>query len=207
MAPAPHPSGEDQRAAPRFTLLLRTAKLIADGREFVCVLRDASDTGVKVRLFHPLPAAQAHELELADGTRLPLDPVWERGGHAGFRFVTPIDVRTMIEDFDGPYPRRPLRLQLHNHARVTAHGDIREARIINLSQQGACIQCDEHLMLQEKICIEGDLMPPIVAHVCWRDAPRYGLAFEQLFQLDELARFIARVQDGGPAEPGRRTAA
>ena len=43
---------------------MRTAKLVVDGREYLCVLRDASATGVKLRLFHPMPAGDAIALEL-----------------------------------------------------------------------------------------------------------------------------------------------
>jgi len=44
------PAGAELRAAPRFTLLIRAAKLIADGREFLCIIRDASATGLKPKL-------------------------------------------------------------------------------------------------------------------------------------------------------------
>ncbi|MBU6266396.1 MAG: PilZ domain-containing protein [Sphingomonadales bacterium] len=205
--PPPLPAGAEQRAAPRFTLLLRSAKLVADDREFICVLRDASNTGVKVRLFHPLPEAQKLELELPEGTRHPLELVWERDGHAGFRFVNPVDVHKLIDDGRDNFPRRQLRVQVHNPARVAAHGDIREARILNISQQGACIECDEHLMLRERVRIEADLLPTLTAHVCWRAAPRYGLVFEQSFQLDELARTIQRVQQSEQARASSRSAA
>lgn len=201
------PAGAEMRAAPRFTLLLRSAKLVADGQEFVCVLRDASNTGVKLRLFHPLPAARKLELELPGGTRHTLEPVWERDGHAGCRFLEPVDVQTLIDDSRDHLPRRPLRIQVHNHARVAAHGDISEAHIVNLSQQGACIECKEHLMLGERVRIEADLLPTLTAHVCWREAPRYGLVFEQSFQLDELARTIERVQQRREDGAANRSAA
>ena len=44
-------SGAEARGAERYTVLLRTAKLIAGGAEYLCVLRDISATGVKLRLF------------------------------------------------------------------------------------------------------------------------------------------------------------
>ena len=60
-AGSPAPSGADLRGAPRFALLLRVAKLVVNGRERFCVIRDASATGLKVRLFAPLP----HPADLA----------------------------------------------------------------------------------------------------------------------------------------------
>ena len=49
-SPAP-----EQRVEPRFTLLIRAAKLIAGSDEFLVVVRDVSRDGLKVRTFHPLP--------------------------------------------------------------------------------------------------------------------------------------------------------
>ena len=59
-APAREPWDEgeparEQRTAPRFTLLIRTAKLLSSSGEYLCVIRDVSSEGIKVRTFHQLP--------------------------------------------------------------------------------------------------------------------------------------------------------
>lgn len=66
---AASPTGAELRAAPRFTLLIRAAKLIVDGSEFLCILRDASATGVKIRLFTPIPEHKSLAIELGTGER------------------------------------------------------------------------------------------------------------------------------------------
>ena len=48
-------SFEDMRGAQRFTLLIRTAKLVSETGEFLCIIRDVSATGLRLRLFHDLP--------------------------------------------------------------------------------------------------------------------------------------------------------
>ncbi len=48
-------NGEEQRGAPRYTSLIRAAKLVCGQGEFVCVIRDVSATGVSLRTFHRLP--------------------------------------------------------------------------------------------------------------------------------------------------------
>ena len=53
----------EQRAAQRYALMLRAGKLVCDGQEFLCILRDASATGFKARLFHNLPKGAAYELQ------------------------------------------------------------------------------------------------------------------------------------------------
>jgi len=200
-------AGADQRDAPRFTLLLRCAKLIVDGHEYVCVLRDASDTGAKLRLFHPMPEGRVLELEMPDGSRHAFDTVWEREGHAGIRFHHRVDVRRLLDD-QADRPRRQLRLQVARRARVAvpgqaSGGERREGRIVNISQQGACIESDAPLRLRELVRIESEDMPTLHARVCWRRAPLYGLVFETGFQLEELARLLARSQAAAsPAAPG-----
>src|SRR6218665_388546 len=83
---------EDQRAAPRFTLLIRSAKIISSSGEFLCIVRDVSSSGVRLRLFHPLPPGPDVTLELASGEQFEVTSVWENDDHAGFRFVEEIDV-------------------------------------------------------------------------------------------------------------------
>ena len=45
----------DKRGAARVTLLIRAAKIVHPGGEFLCVVHTVSETGVRLRLFHPLP--------------------------------------------------------------------------------------------------------------------------------------------------------
>ena len=66
----------DLRDAPRFSLVIRTAKLICRSGEYPCVVRDVSATGVRVRLFDALPPDSHLALELANGERYAMERVW-----------------------------------------------------------------------------------------------------------------------------------
>lgn len=200
------PAGAENRASPRFTLLLRCARLVADGHEYICVLRDVSATGAKVRLFHPLPPAGHYELELPDGSRHAARPVWTGDSHAGFRFLQPIDVRRMLDERAADRPRRPLRIGVDDTAHLIAHGAGREVRLVNISQQGACIECDERLSMRQIVKIQTDLFPVVTARVCWRRQPRYGLVFETGFALEEFARALGTgVPTMAPGDAGTRS--
>ena len=131
----------DQRAAQRFTLLLRAGKLVSAAGEHLCILRDASTTGIKARLFHDLPGAERFDLELGNGDRYPVEPVWQRDGHAGFRFAEgPIDVHALMDE-STPFPKRSIRLRLELPVLVTpAGGTARLGQLLDLSQQGALVQ-------------------------------------------------------------------
>jgi hypothetical protein len=182
------PTGAHLRASPRFALLIRAAKLVIGDHEFPCIIRDASTTGVKVRLFQPLPAHTVLAIELANGDRYPAQQVWAEDDHVGLRFLDEIAIERLLEETYAPFRKRPLRLRLALEAIVHSGGEAVEAGFHNISQQGASIECAKWLLVDELVKLEIGLTPPIFAKVRWRDHPRYGLVFEQTFKLDELAR-------------------
>ena len=202
----------DARGAKRFTLLVRAAKLIADGREYLCVLRDASASGIKVRMFHKVPPAHRYELELASGERLGMGLVWEDAGHAGFRFDHEVDVHHIVEERHSAFPKRPIRLGVGQPVMLGSGGLSYVATLRNISQAGACISSDHRLMLHQRVRIDAEGLAPIFAKVCWRNMPLHGLVFERSYAMEELASAL-QVLNTGPAsnatlaEPARRLGA
>ncbi|MBA4354254.1 MAG: PilZ domain-containing protein [Novosphingobium sp.] len=197
----PLPGGRndgEQRAAPRFTLLIRAAKLIIDGeREFLCVIRDASATGLKIRLFNPLPEhRRSIAVEMSNGDRYAMDVVWQEGDFVGFRFVDDIDVERLLDEGHGSFPKRQVRLRIQLDAILHSGGEAVRVAFQDISQQGACVECDKWLMMNELVRVETGVLPAIYAKVRWRSHPHYGLLFEQTFKLDELAHIAAPLQPG-----------
>ena len=185
-------AASDPRDAPRFTLLIRAAKLVSGTTEFLCILRDASETGVSVRLFHPLPADLELTLELPNGDRHPLERVWEEEGKAGFRFREAVELGRIIES-RSPV-RRSMRVRLEVPCSVVL-GDRRvRATIGNLSQEGALIRTQERLSLIQRVRIAIEDGPEIAAKVSWRRDDDYGVSFEDSFQFSELAALAFDLQ-------------
>lgn len=196
----------DLRAAPRFSLLIRSAKLVYSSGEYICIVRDVSASGVRLRLFHGLPPEPQVTLELATGECFAIERVWESDDHAGFRFVDPIDVHRFIAEA-GPYPKRPLRLRVDFAAKLTTDGDPFAGTVRDFSREGARVDTDALLAIGQRVKLEARGLPPLTAIVCWRSVPSYGLAFQQSFTFEELAKLAARLQpvaDG--AGPSRRCA-
>ncbi|MBA3863702.1 MAG: PilZ domain-containing protein [Erythrobacter sp.] len=190
-------TGEEMRAAPRFTLLIRAAKLISAQGEFVCVIRDVSETGVSVRLFHTLPSCKNFALHLAGGAAYELTQVWERGNEAGFTFVNTVAVQQLISE-SGEYPKRGLRLGLCFPVTITSLSQRLEGVVENLSQQGARIACDGLLAIDQSVRIEvptvNGEMREVRAKVRWRRDSHYGVVFDDTFALGDFARLAARLQ-------------
>jgi len=185
------------RGAPRFTLLIRAAKLITSQGEFVCVLRDVSETGVCIRLFHAAPEGDPVELHMPSGAVYTMRQVWERDNEVGFEFVTPVHVTDLINEVSD-FPKRAVRLGLFFPISVTNSAGSAEALVENLSQQGARFECDSAFAIDQNLritCAEGGgLLKDIRAKVRWRKGQSYGVVFEDTLTLSEFACFAARIQ-------------
>ncbi|NQX93967.1 MAG: PilZ domain-containing protein [Erythrobacter sp.] len=192
--------GDEQRAAPRFTLLIRAAKLISPNGEFVCVIRDVSETGVSVRLFHKLPSGSPLELQMAGGGSYEVEPMWERGNEAGFKFADTVEVQQLIHEA-GQYPKRGLRLGVYFPIRVSTLTQRCEGMVVNLSQQGARFECEGLFAIDQNLRIE--TLEPVPefsearAKVRWRRDHEYGIVFDDTFTLGDFARLAARLQCPG----------
>lgn len=191
------------RAAPRHTLLIRTAKLIVAGAEYLCVLRDVSETGVSLRLFHDLATERFMMLELQNEDRQEVELVWHDGERMGLRFVERVDVNRLIEI---PSQRRPIRVRLCVPAVLSAGEENAICSIRDLSQHGANVACGRTFAIDQRVRLVTAGMPMIQARVRWRSKEGLGLVFETTFQLAEFAGIVAGFHGNDPGIPKARKA-
>lgn len=196
--PQPIPAAEtaEQRAAPRLTLLLRQAKLRTRGGEFLCVIRDVSETGLSIRTFHPLPPDKRLAIELREDWPFQLEKVWEKDGEAGFRFRDPVDLDELLAE-DARFPKRQIRIRMEMSLTVQGQVERAPATISNLSQQGACIASDATFARDELVKLETPLLPAIHAKIRWRKDDIHGLVFEETFGFRDFACLLASLQGLG----------
>ncbi len=185
--------GREKRVAPRFTLLIRAAKLISQDGEFMCIIRDASESGVNVRLFHPLPDCGTMLLELPNGDRHELELVWQDGDRAGLKFIEQADIARIVES-PSRFAKRPIRINLEADAVIQVGEQQNSVELLDLSQQGAKLTSDAHFAIDQRVKISANGMPQVNAKIRWRRGNSYGLVFEDTFQFGDLARIVASMQ-------------
>ncbi len=178
------------RAAPRFQLMLRQARLIGDSGEYLGLLRDISATGARVQFFHPVPARRRIALEIRQDLVVNMERRWESESTGGYQFDAPIDVESAVMTA-GPHPKRSPRLGLERPLVVSAAGNDVPARLFNISQEGACIECEFGLARFQLVKLTIDGLGQRHAKVRWRRGPRYGLVLEDRFDLREFACLVA----------------
>lgn len=184
---------DDRRGAPRFALLIQAAKLICSGREYLCIVRDASSEGLKIKHFGHLPESDGFTIELSNGECFAVDLVWQDDHAAGLRFANEVDFARIVGLARNDAPRRPLRLDISAPASLSRNGDSCDATLCNLSQQGAGVICDAHLAIDQFVRLDVEGLPEIFAKVRWRRGSEYGLIFETTLKFEELASSVARL--------------
>lgn len=183
----------EQRAAPRFFSLIRSAKLISGQGEFICVVRDVSSTGVRLRCFHTPPRELTMALELQNGDIFEIVRIRETGEEASFRFATEVPIERLVQE-TALYPRRPVRLNLAIPLTLRTPGGSVAAVTQNLSQQGCRVEAALPLALAQAVTIESPHLPGIRAKVRWRRDGDTGLVFDDTFSLRDFAIHAARLQ-------------
>lgn len=194
------------RAAPRFALMMRAIKLITQAGEFLCILRDVSETGLKVKLFHALPRAETYHIELGNGDRYAVEPVWQDEGHAGFRFCgDPVDVAELMEE-PGEFPRRQLRMRIVAPlpVMVSADGAAQAGLVQDISQNGAALELESALALRQPVSVEAPGIGQVTGRVRWRRGKLHGIVFQEGFRMDQLAQLVARINLGPAGNRGVR---
>ena len=189
----PHKSGMDLRAAPRVGVLIRPAKLVTPDRQFLCVIRDLSETGLSVRVFHELPDRDEYCIELQNGDRIMAQVMWQDEDRLGLRFAERADLDRLVSS-PSRFAKRAIRIELDCEASLGFLGRELPARISDISGQGAKVICDEHLMLASNVTLKAAGLPETRAKVRWRRNGAYGLVFEDTLQMSELAQTVAAMQ-------------
>lgn len=186
----------ERRVARRSSLMFRAAKLLCESGEYVCIIRDVSATGARLRLFHAAPHENHLFLELSNGERFAMERMWQREDEAGFRFSCSIDVAEFIRE-PSAHARRPIRLRLHRPAQVAIGGLHYPVALRDISQHGAAIDAQGPIPVGQMLRLEIDGLPPRFGCVRWRRDLAHGLVFQQAYSLDELAMHALTMQPLG----------
>jgi hypothetical protein len=189
----PVPTMDDLRSAPRFAVMIRAAKMLTAKGEFLCIIRDASESGISLKLFHEMPHCGEIIVELQNGDRFAVEPVWQEGDRAGFRFVEPVDIGRIVELSDR-YSKRGVRVSLGAPVEIDAGGHEFTAQLHDISPQGAKIATTHKLAIDQRVSLSGGGLRPTRACVRWRREGFVGLVFEDVFQFSEMAGIVYLLQ-------------
>lgn len=183
----------DARGAKRASLLLRRAKLVCQSGEYLCLIRDVSELGVGLGFLHDVPPEPRTILQLANDLTYPVERVWTGQRQAGYRFAGEITINEFVQE-QSPFPARPLRLTISAIARIQDGRNLHDARLIDLSSNGAKLSSSAEFEQGRLICLELEGLPVQLGQVRWCDGNRLGIKFQHPLETEELARCAMQLQ-------------
>jgi hypothetical protein len=190
----------DMRQSHRASLLLRRAKIVCQSGEYLTLIRDVSENGVGLGFLHDVPPEPRVLLQLANDVTYPIERVWTEKRQAGYRFGCTVN----LDEFLGertPHAARPIRLNVPGTARIQDARTVLDARLLDLSCDGAKIACPGSIRESGLITFELTGLPPQLAQVHWAEGGRYGIGFQHPLDTEELALCALHLQPFGRERP------
>jgi hypothetical protein len=167
-------------------MLLRRAKLVCQSGEYLTLIRDVSEGGISLGFLHDVPPEPRVLLQLANDTTYPVERVWTEKRQAGYRFGCCVNLSEFLAE-QAPGGSRPIRLNVSGTVRVQDGQQVLDARLLDISCEGAKIACAGAIRTRGLLTFELPGLPPQLAQVHWREAGRYGLGFQHPLDSEELA--------------------
>lgn len=182
----------EERAAPRFRTLLQSARLIDEKNQSLCIVRDVSETGMKVRLFGTVKLGDRVCVEFKGGRNVFASVRWIEDRFAGLAFETPIDLQQIFDTAQPDYSYRAPRLELDATAKVT-FGRVQTAMaILDISISGIKLLGGDALIRGETVMIDIEGLIKCNAVVKWKASDLVGVEFEHPMPVERLAEWAGR---------------
>jgi len=186
--PAPTDDGGlEDRAAPRFRTLLQSARLIGENSQSLCIVRDVSETGMKVRLFGTVAVDDRVCVEFKGGRTVFASIKWIEDRFAGLAFETPIDLQKIFDTAQPDYSYRAPRLEIDATATVTFGRVKMPMTILDISTSGIKLLGGDALIRGEAVAIEIEGLVKSNAVVKWKASDLVGLELEHPIPVERLA--------------------
>ena len=196
------PTQPDRRGSDRYLSLLRVGSIQVEGRRELCLIRNISAGGMMIRAYSNIAIGTSLSVELKQGDPVRGTVKWIEDGLTGVTFDAPIDVLLLLAPpGDGPRPRLP-RIEVGCTAWVRQDGDVVRARVINVSQGGACVEARSPLTVDADVVVTLPGLTPAAGVVKWSDGGVYGLGFNRALVLSDLVEWLQ-----GQQQEQRRNAA
>ena len=181
--------------------MLRSAKVVCQSGEYICLVRDVSDEGVLLSFLHDVPSEPRIILALGNGRTYPIQRIWSGKEQAGYRFAGAVTLAEFLHE-SAPFNLRPVRLSVRATARIIDGAQSHVARLLDISTHGAKIECNAPMAQGRLISCQMHGVAQQLSQVVWCEATETGavcgLQFQHPLTLRELARSALRMQPDGP---------
>jgi len=191
----------ERRADTRTYAVFRVAKLLIDGEEMLCRIKNISARGIMAETLSPPQPKQPISVELRDGERLEGKVAWASKRAFGVAFTDRINLaRVLTKDAtDQGHSSRPARVKAHCSARLRIGGIYKIVELEDISQNGCRLKFGEVLPQGQELVLQVDGLPAIKCVVRWCRDGETGIAFNEALSYTVLEHWLWLRRSGARA--------
>jgi len=179
--------------------LFRVGSLTIEGRRELCLIKNISAGGMKVRAYSAIKEGYALTVELKCGQEIAGKAIWVDGSNVGIAFDSPVDVIDLLSaSMSGPKPRMP-RIETKAFASVREGANVYRLRGCDISQGGIKLQSTTPLPIHSEVVVSLAGLDPQAGTVRWSEDGHVGVTFNRLIPLGQLVGWLQAQRDDARA--------
>ena len=188
------PKRRHRKRDERHLTLFRVGALTVGGRRELCLIKNISAGGMLIRAYSEIPVGTPLCIELKQGEPISGVARWVENESIGVSFDRPIDVVSLISiSSKGPTPRMP-RIEVDCAVTVRDGANMVRGRVSNISQGGLRIETSGELAVGAAVIVTLSGLAAEPAVVTWNADDCYGLAFNRVLSVTQLAAWLKTQQ-------------
>lgn len=189
------PRPTDQRTDQRLLAILPVAKLVTDGTQDFCRIKNISAGGLMGEAATlNLETGTDLYVELNSNQRIPGKVVWKRDNAIGIKFDQNVDIRELLAN---RRPRhgfrpRPPRLEVTCGATVKIGSLYHQTEVKDISLGGMKVTLNDWQCVGKPVVVTVESLRPIKGRVQWYKGIMAGIVFDKPLTFDELAEWMGK---------------
>lgn len=189
---------DERRDRSRHISVLRVGRVLWDGRDQLCVVRNISTGGLMFECLNPPAIGQGVIVELRTDKQMIGVVRWIRNGGAGVEFDRAIDVEQILKEERGTLlrvrPRAP-RFVRRGQVRLIGEGEPVIGDIIDIAIGGLSCRTDQPVRKGDPIVAAIDGIGATNAEVRWIKGDVAGVRFEKPLPWRAFQRWLDSAPD------------
>lgn len=183
------PGLRENRGGERMRSLFAIGKLVHDGKQHICRVRNISDGGVGIRLHHPPVPGERVLISLRGLPPTEAEVRWVEGENAGLSFCRAISTMHIGDD-SGLTPRSP-RFELERSVKLRVLEQSFEASALDISLGGMKLMTASTIPVGAlaDVTLSGET-EILRGRLCWSSNVAAGLRFLAPLPLTRLAAIL-----------------
>ena len=191
IAPAP----PNRREGERHMTLYRVGSLSIGERRELCLIKNISAGGMKVRAYCPIPESTRLSVELKCGQPIAGSVSWVRDSNIGISFDQPIDVLDLLStSLHGPRPRMP-RIEVSSFVTIREGAMTYRLKTCDISQGGLKVQGETMIAPGSDVIVALPGLEALPGVIRWSEDRQMGLTFNRLLNLSLLVEWLQRQRE------------